>query len=129
MLEVVTRTYKDATGNDATAIKILVSRGDTGSITVTFTGNDTPPDGTVAKVSLQKIIDSPEVLWEKLLTVNSGRTTIPFLTRDTDYPRGKYFWCLRLAYANGDVYTPMEKPQEFEILPASGGASGGDDSG
>ena len=66
---------------------------------------------------------------EKLLTVSSGRVTIPFFTQDTDYTRGLYYWCLRLLYANGDVYTPMEKPQEFRILAVAGDASGGDDNG
>ena len=110
-------------------LKISITRGDTGSITVTFTGQDIPPDGTVAKVAIQKTYDSEEPLWEKLLAVSSGRVTIPFFTQDTDYTRGLYYWCLRLLYANGDVYTPMEKPQEFRILAVAGDASGGDDNG
>ena len=110
-------------------LKISINRGDTGSITVTFTGQDAPPDGTIAKVALQKTFDSEEPLWEKLLTILSGRVTIPFFTEDTDYSRGLYYWCLRLLYANGDVYTPMEKPQEFHILPVGGDATGGGGSG
>lgn len=107
-------------------LKISISRGDTGSITVTFTGQDTPPDGTIAQVTLQKTIDSEDQIWEKRLTVSSGRVTIPFYTEDTNLTRGKYCWCLRLLYANGDVYTPMEEPQVFIILAANGEPGDGD---
>ena len=110
-------------------LKILVSRGDTGSITVTFTGEDIPSDGTVAKVALQKTLDSEEPIWVKFLAVSSGRVTIPFFIKDTDYQRGLYFWCLRLLYENGDVYTPMDKPQEFRILAVAGDSTGGDGNG
>lgn len=105
---------------EVNGLKISVSRGDTGSITVTFTGQDTPPDGTIALVVLQKTLDSEKQIWEKELAVASGHVTIPFYTEDTNLTRGMYCWCLRLLYVNGDVYTPMEKPQEFEILPANG---------
>lgn len=105
---------------EVNGLKISVSRGDTGSITVTFTGQDTPPDGTIALVVLQKTLDSPEPVWEKRLEIASGRVTIPFYTEDTNHPHGRYYWCLRLLYANGDVYTPMERPQVLDILPASG---------
>lgn len=105
---------------EVNGLKISVSRGDTGSVTVTFTGQDTPPDGTIALVVLQKTMDCPEPIWEKRLTVLNGRVTIPFFSGDTNFLRGMYCWCLRLLYENGDVYTPMEKPQAFEILAASG---------
>ena len=107
-------------------LKISVSQGDTGTISVTFTGQDIPPDGTIAKVILQKTQDSVEPLWEKLITVEGGRIAIPLFTEDTDYPYGLFCWCLRLLYENGDVYTPMEKPQAFRILPAGGNMAGGD---
>lgn len=110
-------------------LKILITRGDTGALNITFTGEDVPPDGTHVKVALQKTLDSEEPLWEKILTVASSQVTIPFATRDTEYPYGKYFWCLRLLYENGDVYTPMEKPQEFQILPVVGSATGGEEDG
>ena len=102
-------------------LKISISRGDTGTITITFTGQDTPPNGTIALVTLQKTMDSEGPIWEKRLEISGGRVTIPFYSADTvELSRGKYCWCLRLLYENGDVYTPMDKPQEFEILPASG---------
>ena len=111
----------------ADGLKLSISRGDTGSITVTFTGDDIPPDGTIVRFCLQKTLDSEEILWEKDLTVLSGQTTIPFSSADTDYPRGLYCWCLRLIYANGDIYTPMDKPREFNILPANGSTDTGGD--
>ena len=107
-------------------LKISISRGDTGTITVTFTGQDVPPDGTIAQVCMQQTQDSEEPLWEKNLTVSSGRVTIPLMKENSEYPRGKYVWVLRLLYANGDRYTPMEKPQEFVILPAGAGSGDAD---
>lgn len=99
-------------------LKISINRGDTGSLTVIFTGQDVPEDGTHAKVIMQKTEHSEEPLWEKLLTVGSGRVTIPFFPEDTDFPQGKYCWILRLLYENGDVYTPMQDMQEFRIWPS-----------
>ena len=110
-------------------LKIYMSRGDTGSITINFTGDDVPPDGTGVLFALQKTLDSDEILWEKRLTVTSGSVTIPLLSEDTDYPRGRYYWCLRLLYANGDIYTPIEKPQEFNILAVIGNVTDGDNDG
>ena len=102
-------------------MKISISRGDTGSITVTFTGQDTPADGTIALITMQKTMDSEEPIWEKRLSIAGGRVTIPFYSADTvNLSRGKYCWCLRLLYENGDVYTPMKTPQPFEVLPANG---------
>lgn len=101
-------------------LKISISRGDTGTITVNFTGTDTPPDGTIALISLKKTIDS-ELIWEKKLPISNGSIVITLHSEDTaNLSRGQYFWCLRLLYENGDVYTPMEKLQEFNILPVAG---------
>ena len=109
---------------EVNGLKISISRGDTGSITVTFTGEDAPADGTIAQVELMRTMDSPDPLWVKQLEVVNSMVTIPFTAADSDYPRGMYCWILRLLYANGDRWTPMEKPQEFRILPAGTGAGG-----
>lgn len=111
---------------EVNGLKISINRGDTGSITLTFTGQDVPEDGTKVKFVLQKTLDSEEPVWEKIITIVNAIAVISFETEDTDYPRGDYIWCLRLLYANGDVWTPMEKPQQFTILPVAGDASGGD---
>ena len=101
-------------------LKISINRGDTGTITITFTGQDAPPDGTVALVTLQKTLDSEETIWEKRIELANSRVTIMLLHEDTNLTRGRYLWCLRLLYENGDIYTPMETPQVFEILAANG---------
>ena len=108
-------------------LRIAISRGDTGTITITFTGQDAPPDGTIALVTMQKTLDSEAPIWEKRLPVENSRVTIMLLHEDTNQTRGKYLWCLRLLYANGDVYTPMETPQVFEILAANGEPGDGDE--
>lgn len=101
-------------------LEISISRGDTGSITITFTGQDIPPDGTVTLVCLNKTLDSCPI-WEKKIPIENGRVTIPLYSEDTrGLSRGDYVWCLRLMYEDGDIYTPMKKPEKFIILPANG---------
>ena len=113
---------------EVNGLKISISRGDTGSVTINFTGQDAPADGVVALVVLQKTQDSEKPIWEKEITIEDSKAVIAFRTEDTrNLSRGKYCWCLRLLYPNGDIYTPMRKPQEFEVLPANG--EPGDDSG
>lgn len=110
-------------------LKISINRGDTGSITVTFTGEDVPETGTRVKFGLQKTLDSEEPIWEKIVQVDSGRITIPFYREDTDHARGDYLWYVKILYGNGDVYTPMKKPLPFVILPGGVETPGGDDGG
>ena len=112
---------------DVNKLKISISRGDTGSVTVTFTGEDTPDDSTIALVILQKTEDSEETIWEKRVTIGNAQAVIPFRTEDTiDLPYGEYRWMLRLLYEDGSVYTPMEHYEKFIVCPAGGDISGGD---
>ena len=112
---------------DLKGLNIFVSKGDTGNITVTFTGEDTPPDNTIALVTVKKTADREEHIWEKELTVTNARVVIPLRTVDTDLAYGRYYWDLRLLYDNGDVYTPM-KPAEFRVVETIGDVEGGEGS-
>ena len=114
---------------EVNGLKIFISRGDTGSVTVTFTGTDVPDDTVTALVILQKT-DRSESIWEKRLPINSAQVVIPFRSIDTrERAHGEYRWILRLLYENGDVYTPMDEYEKFIILPAGGNIAGGDESG
>lgn len=103
-------------------LKISASQGDTGSVTITFTGQDVPPDGTRFRMTLKKTIDSEAPVWEKTIAISGGRVTIPFYEQDTNLGRGQYFWIPRLLYENGDRWTPVEELPEFIILPSDGKA-------
>jgi len=108
-------------------LKIYISRGDTGSINVTFTGADAPDDTVVALVVLQKAGYSSESIWEKRIPVSNAQIVIPFYIEDTNnLAYGEYAWILRLLYEDGSVYTPMERYEKFIIQPAGGDITGGD---
>lgn len=93
--------------------KIAISRGDTKSFTVTFK-NDVPPDGTIARVSMQKTISKDPNLWSKDIPVSGGAVTIDISSSDSNYPFGEYVWDLRLLYQDGNIYTPIN-PSPFII--------------
>lgn len=112
---------------EAKGLRLYVSRGDTGSVTVTFEGEDTPDNSVIALIVLARTRDSDSI-WEKRLHVTDGQVVIPFRSEDTkDLLYGEYAWILRLLYENGDVYTPMEDYAKFTILPAGGDIDGGDE--
>ena len=112
---------------EARGLKLYVSRGDTGSVTITFEGEDTPDDTVIALMVLQRTRDSDSI-WEKRIPVSEGKVVIPFRSIDTkDLLYGEYAWILRLLYENGDVYTPMEDFAKFIVLPAGGDIDGGDE--
>lgn len=102
--------------------KIEISRGDTGTMSITF-GGDVPYDGTIALVTLQKTLGyttkSTQNVWQKRLQITDGSCLIRFSSDDTNHPAGKYLWDLRLLYSNGDIYTPI-KPTEFNIIETVG---------
>ena len=114
-------------------LKIEVSKGDTGTLTLQFTGEDVPPNDTQALFTVRKNIDSEEKLIEKMLEIADGECVVPLTVADTNFPYGRYWWDVRLIYDTGDIYTPM-KPAEFRIVqvvgdpsqaePEGGGADG-----
>lgn len=100
-------------------LDISVSRGDTGTITITLTG-DVPADGTTALFTVRKSVDMTDsAVLEKELTVSSGQVVIDLSSSDTDIPWFAYCWDLRLIYENGDVFTPFA-PAVFEVCEVVG---------
>lgn len=97
---------------------VEISRGDTGTLTVTFTG-EVPDNNTIALVTVRKDINMIDSVWEKRLPVDNGSVVITLTTEDTDIPWFDYYWDLRLLYANGDIYTPFE-PALFRVCEVVG---------
>lgn len=115
---------------DVNNLNILISRGDTGSITITLQGDDVPDDTTEALFVLQRTSDSKTPIWEKRLAVHEGQVVVPLETADTiGLQRDDYRWILRLLYADGSVYTPMEQFARFTVLAANGSIVSENESG
>ena len=94
--------------------KIEVSKGDWGIFTITFTGDDTPVDGTTVRVSLKKNPNNDDTIWEKDLLVSDGTVTVVLRTEDTNISPGGYCWDVRILYNDGYVCTPIE-PSQFVV--------------
>ena len=103
---------------DVNGMDVTISRGDTGTLTITFTG-DVPDDNTVALVTVRKNVNDIEPVWEKRLAINDGVVVVPLTQADTDIPWFDYWWDVRLLYQNGDVYTPFE-PAMFRVCEVVG---------
>ena len=101
-------------------LNIEVTRGDTGSIRVSFIGEDIPEDGTIALVTVKKAADTEEI-WRKEIQVENGSCLIPLTAESTMLDFGQYRWDLRLLYEDGSVYTPMA-PAKYTISPVIGDA-------
>lgn len=102
---------------NATNREVTVSKGDTGSLIIRFSG-DVPPDGTEVLVTLKKTAAAAKALWEKRLIALDGQTLVRLATEDTSLPPGVYSWDVRLLWA-GEVITPAP-PRPFIILEVVG---------
>ena len=97
---------------------VTISRGDTGTLTITLTG-DVPADNTVALITVRKDVNKTDFEWEKHLAVNDGTIVVPLSSEDTDLPWHDYCWDLRLLYENGDIFTPFP-PALFRVCEVVG---------
>ena len=98
---------------------ISITKGDTGTFTITFTGDDKPDDGTTVLVTLKKRKGDNEPVWEKELTVADSAVTVSLAIEDTNLDFGTYWWDARILFSSEDVYTPMN-PASFKILEVVG---------
>ena len=103
---------------------IELTRGDSFSFTMTFTGR-TLPASTLARFTLKKKVKDEEAVIEKTVTVTDNVAAVHLLPEDTaDLSPGTYFWDMRLLIPNGDgreVRTPMEYAS-FQLLEVIGDA-------
>ena len=100
--------------------EMIVSRGDTASVTMNFSG-DVPEDGTTAVITLKKSTRAQANVWEKRLTVEDGAVVMELENEDTDLEPGTYMWDVRLLMDGGKVYTPI-RPAPFTVLEVVGSA-------
>ena len=97
--------------------RILITRGDCQPFTITFTGTDVPPDGTVVLFTVKKTSNRQDTVIEKRLELSNGKVQILLKNEDTkDLPFGSYEWDIRLPdlYGENEPYTPMD-PAPFEV--------------
>lgn len=106
---------------DVKGTQIMCSRQDTGTFTVTFTGDDAPADGTIVLVSLKTTPKKEaKVIWEKRLTVVNSKITVHIGKTDSDLKEGAYWWDARILFDDAEEpYTPME-PALFRVLEVVG---------
>lgn len=95
---------------------ISLTRGDTATLELTFTGDAPEEDDTVI-AALKISANRKDAIWEKeiarqedgtyLLTIDSADTV--------NLPFGRYFWDLRIIYSDGQITTPF-LPKLFRVL-------------
>ena len=106
---------------DVKGMQIECSRQDTGTFTVTFTGDDAPADGTTVLVSMKNTPKKEaRVIWEKRLPVVNSKITVHISKEDSDLKEGIYWWDARILFNESEEpYTPME-PAPFRVLEVVG---------
>lgn len=103
---------------------IEINRGNAAGLTIHLTGEDVPPDGTIALISLKKTPEYNSYLWQKRIPVMNMAIDIMFTRQDTDYEPGRYYWDVCLLYNDGlSPWTLMPEPALFEIERVIGRAS------
>ena len=105
---------------------ISITRGDTASLEITFTG-DAPGENDIVLAMLKKSArkDRGSALWEKeLVLTGSGDSQgvafsmyeLQLASEDTlQLPFGNYFWDVRILYSDGQITTPFP-PAAFSVL-------------
>lgn len=106
---------------------ITITRGDTATLEITFYG-DSPGSGDTVIAALKKAPGRTDVIREWTLAPQADGTFL--LTIDSEdtasLPFGRYFWDLRVLYADGQVTTPFAA-KTFQVtevvtdLPAGDG--------
>lgn len=94
-------------------LNITISRGDTATLDLTFSG-DVPKAGDTVVMALKTTPRDKNPRWEK---VAKGAATVTFRIEpeDTkDLPFGDYYWDARIFYQNGNVTTPFP-PKRFTV--------------
>lgn len=103
---------------------IEVTKGDSLTLRLTFTGRDIPA-GTEGQFTVKKRPRDTEALVEKAVTVGTdGNVTLLLTPEDTSLSAGTYFWDMRVMVPGtegmpSEVITPMEYAA-FQVLDAIG---------
>lgn len=94
-------------------LNITLSRGDTATLDLTFSG-DVPQAGDTVVMSLKTSPNDKKPKWEKVV---KGAPTVSFEIDSADtagLPFGTYYWDARIFYQNGNVTTPFP-PKKFVV--------------
>ena len=87
---------------------ILVHRGDAGSFTITFTGNDKPDDGVAVLFSIKRAkAKNAQVIMSRELTVEDSAVEVDLTREDTAIAEGTYFWDVCILWTDRP-WTPMD---------------------
>ena len=119
-------------------LNITITRGDTGTLEIVFTG-DRPlaanRDTVIA--ALKKTASRKDAIWEKTLietetgTGESGaysKYELELESSDTEsLSFGAYCWDFRILYGDGQITTPFRKPAVFTVTEVATNLPGGDD--
>ena len=102
---------------------IKVHKNNTAGLTLHLTGDDIPPEGTLARFRVKKSPAYEIPLVEKIIPIDeNGNITIDIEEDDTEYlDPGKYIWNIAILYDNEHPWTLLEPAPDFIILPEDGG--------
>lgn len=101
-------------GND-----IALTRGDTLTLGLRFGGRVAPPTAR-ALFTVKKNPRDRQAVIEKTLPIRDSAAVLTLAPEDTRALSVRtYFWDVRLLYAEGQVYTPMEYAA-FQVLEVIG---------
>lgn len=98
---------------------IELSRGNAAGITLSFTGEDAPGEGTKVLFIVRPAFNYDYNAIEKEADVENGAAEIGFAKEDTnDLKPGVYYWNACIQYTDGlEPWTVLRDWPEFRILP------------
>lgn len=95
-------------------LNITITRGDTASLEITFTG-DVPSSGDTVVMAVKKALNDGRPVFEKTGEASEGAITFDIDVEDTaQLAFGTYWWDLRIFYSDGQVTTPFS-PRKFIV--------------
>ena len=95
---------------------ISLTRGDTATLEITFTG-DAPTANDQVITALKKNANRKSAIWEKTIPRQpTGEYLLDIASEDTeDLQPGDYWWDIRILYEDGQITTPFS-PAAFHVL-------------
>ena len=103
---------------------ITISRGNAAGLTIHLRGEDVPPEGTIALISLKKTPEYNATIWQKRIPIHNNAIDVMFTHQDTDHEPGTYYWDVCILYNDGvSPWTLMKAPALFRIERVVGNAT------
>lgn len=100
-------------------LEIEINRGNAADLTLHFTGEDIPDDGTIVLFEVRPADQYNRAVIHKEVAVSNGEVDIIFLPEDTENLQiGDYYWNACIQYYDGHApWTVMRDWQRFAVLP------------